>query len=82
MCFYLCIYLVDTVEALECTLLLSRQLFFQLMSVFSHTCRYASKHHLNFMLVPELQHCQSNCIKQFFFSILVFIHYRNAPVDN
>ena len=46
---------------------LSRQLFFQLMSVLSHTCRYASKHHLNFVLVPELQHCQSNCMKQFFF---------------
>ena len=75
-------YPFDTVEALDSTLLLSRQLFFQLISVFSHTCRYASKHHLNFMLVPELQHCQSNCIKQFFFGIPVFIHYRNAPIDN
>ena len=37
-CFYLCIYPFDTVEALDCTLLLSRQLFFQLISVFSHTC--------------------------------------------
>ena len=47
---FLSIYPVDTVETLDSTLLLSRQLFFQLISVFSHTCYYASKHHLNFML--------------------------------
>ena len=82
-CFYLCIYLVDTIETLDSTLLLSRRLFFQFISVFSHTCHYASKHHLNFMLVPELQHCQNNLLYQtVFFSIPVFIHHRNAPIDN
>ena len=77
------IYPVDTVETLDSTLLLSRQLFFQLISVFFHVpASYASKHHLNFMLVPELRNCLSNCMKQFFFfGISVFIHYRNAPID-
>ena len=53
---------------------LSRQFYFQLISVlevfffFQIPPGYVSKYHLNFMLVPEVvQHCQSNCIKQFFF---------------
>ena len=66
---------------------LSRQLYFQLISVlefffFLHTWHYVSKHHLNFMLVPEVQHCQSNCIKQFSWYLTILFHYRNGPIDN
>ena len=76
-------YPVDTVKTLDSTLLLNRQLFFQLISVFFHIpASYTSKHHLNFMLVPELQHHESNCIKRYLFGIPVFIHYRNPLIDN
>ena len=51
-CFDLCIHPVDTVETLDCTLLLSRQLFFQLIIISFFT--YLP---LRFKAPPEFYAC-------------------------